>query len=119
MPEPRTTALTGNGSGGAGRPGLAGLLRGATERVVLEDGPGHRRARPGRAARIVPEAHGRAARGVLGRRRGARRGTGHPPVPGAVAVDGRGGGGDRLGAPGAAAGGGGLAAARRGGAGRG
>jgi len=45
MPEPRITALTVYGSGGAGRPDLAGLLRGATERSVVADAPGKSGAR--------------------------------------------------------------------------
>ena len=71
-----------------------------------------------RPASAVPAAHGRAARVVLGLRRRARRRPGHAPLPGAVALDGGGGGRGRLAAPGAAAGRQGLAAAGRGGAGR-
>ena len=81
--------------------------------------PGHRRADPAGPAPAVPAAHGRPARGVLGLRGRARRRPGHAPLPGAVAVDGRGGGRRGLAAPGAAAGRQGLAAAGRGRAGRG
>jgi len=45
MPEQRITELIGNDDCGAGRPGLAGLLRGATERAVVEDAPGKSGAR--------------------------------------------------------------------------
>ena len=40
MPERRIPDVTGYGSGGAGRQDLAGLLRGATDRTVLDDAPG-------------------------------------------------------------------------------
>ena len=45
MPEPRNSSAAGYGSGGVGRPGLAGLLRGATSRTILEDAPGKSGAR--------------------------------------------------------------------------
>ena len=72
-----------------------------------------------RPARQLPGAYGGPARGLLGLRGRVRRRPGHAPLPGALAVDGGGGGRRGLTAPGAAPGRQGLAAAGRGRPGRG